>query len=557
MKKAWIALTLCLALVMACAPMAFAAGDDASGTIAYTAAGASLSGTGLELDEESGAVTITEGGTYIVTGKSDNARIVVKGDERVPVTLILAGAALANAEKEVIFFKRASACTLKLADGTENTLVCGAPTDAAEAEDETDDETDDDTPKGAVRAKVPLTIMGGGSLEIMSYVNHGLFAGDSLVIYSGALSVTAANDAIHGKTDITIHGGSFDLTAEHDGIQAGETLMIEDGSFSITTGVGAEAADMKTGDSIMMEMGGGGRPGGMQGFGSDEAEDTGSHKGLKADSRIEISGGTFDIDAEDDAVHCDGDIVISGGTLAILSGDDGVHGDDSLLITGGVIDVGLSFEGLEAPDILITDGWISVVAVDDGMNANGGGGMPFGGSGEASSTQNPVLRITGGTVYVDAGGDGLDSNGDLYIDGGEVYISGPSTNWDSPIDYGEGSSEFIITGGTVMAAGYSGMAESPDSTSDAQPSIFYVSEEYAPDGETVRLSDAAGNTLMEYAFAHSFNCVILSSPALTVGETYYLTIGGSTAEIVMTDTLYSNQQRGGFGGGMPGFGSRG
>lgn len=55
-----------------------------------------------------------------------------------------------------------------------------------------------------------------------------------------------------------------------------------------------------------------------------------------------------------------------------------------------------------------------------------------------------------------AGGDGIDSNGDLNVSGGEIYVSGPTSDGDSTLDY-DGAA--TVTGGTIVAAGYSGMAQ--------------------------------------------------------------------------------------------------
>ena len=55
-----------------------------------------------------------------------------------------------------------------------------------------------------------------------------------------------------------------------------------------------------------------------------------------------------------------------------------------------------------------------------------------------------------------AGGVGIDSNGDLNVSGGEIYVSGPTSDGDSALDY-DGAA--TVTGGTIVAAGYSGMAQ--------------------------------------------------------------------------------------------------
>lgn len=322
-----------------------------------------------------------------------------------------------------------------------------------------------------------------------------------------------------------------------------------------------------------------------------------SYKGLKAGESITITGGVFALDCQDDAIHSDGTVTITGGSLLILSGDDGIRGETELVISGGEIDVQYCYEGLEATSILITGGYTSIVATDDGMNAGGGmmgmmGGMGnMGGpsreasteaatedatspdaasgeiettaeseaSGEAEATAestSPIVRITGGTVIIDSGGDGLDSNGNMYIEGGIIFVSGPSTNWDSPVDYGDGNCEFVITGGTLMAAGYSGMFEAPDTLDSSQASIYYIQSDYASDNAVTTLTAADGTVLAEYAFTHSYNAILISTPEMAQGETYTLTISGVDTAIEMTSTVYSNRGGSGEMGGMGGRGGR-
>lgn len=290
-----------------------------------------------------------------------------------------------------------------------------------------------------------------------------------------------------------------------------------------------------------------------------------SRKGLKSGGSIMIEGGSILLDAEDDAVHADGDFTISGGDLLVKSGDDGVHADRQLSITGGSVGVEQAYEGLEAKSILITDGRVKIVANDDGMNVNGGDMFGFpGASGEAEEETDAEeeddlpaeLRITGGLVVVDSGGDGLDSNGSLYIEGGEIYVSGPSTNMDAALDTGDSSDcELLITGGSLMAGGYSGMMESPESAENAQGFIYYTISDYAEDGALCELKDADGNVLLSYHFNHSYNCVVLSSPDIREGETYTLTIGGQEYTIEMTDSYFTTRgqrgSRGGSGSGEP------
>ena len=300
-----------------------------------------------------------------------------------------------------------------------------------------------------------------------------------------------------------------------------------------------------------------------------------SRKGMKA-GNISVLGGVVYIDAEDDGIHSKGDMTMKDGEIVVRSGDDGAHADGKLTVSGGSLEVQYAYEGLEAETILIEDGTVDVTGVDDGMNVNGGSGFGFGSSepsDEAEDAEEPddslsdetgaeaeeeeeetgVLRITGGTVYVNSGGDGLDSNGSLYIDGGTIFVSGPSANFDSALDRGDGSgAEFVITGGVLMAGGSSGMAEPPEVTDDSQPSILYAFSDFVDAGSLCTLTDSSGNVILSYNFGNSYNCVVLSSPDLVIGETYTLTIGDQQAEIELTETSFSNRG-GGFGSG-PDFG---
>lgn len=55
---------------------------------------------------------------------------------------------------------------------------------------------------------------------------------------------------------------------------------------------------------------------------------------------------------------------------------------------------------------------------------------------DMDADESCVLTINGGTVTINADGDGIDSNGYFYINGGTVYVEGPESNGNSALDYG-------------------------------------------------------------------------------------------------------------------------
>ena len=200
----------------------------------------------------------------------------------------------------------------------------------------------------------------------------------------------------------------------------------------------------------------GGRPGGPGGM-NDGNSDKGDHstKGIKAGNEIVISGGAITVNSYDDALHANndgtlesgvtpsGNVTVSGGTLTLSSNDDAIHADGKACVSGGMVTVLSSYEGIEGNTVEIACGNVSVISSDDGLNA--------------TTTQGTGITVSGGTLYVLAGGDGVDSNsqtqysGILFAGGRSVIIS--TGRADSSIDTERG---YKYTGGYVVGIGLSG-----------------------------------------------------------------------------------------------------
>ena len=100
--------------------------------------------------------------------------------------------------------------------------------------------------------------------------------------------------------------------------------------------------------------------------------------------------------------------------------------------------------------------------------------------------------------------------------GGALYISGPLSSANGAIDY---NGSFAMTGGVLVAAGSSGMVQTPSQNS-AQPSaILYFNQSQAA-GSTYILTDSSGNALVSYTPAKDFQCIVFSAPGLVNGSSY-------------------------------------
>jgi len=88
---------------------------------------------------------------------------------------------------------------------------------------------------------------------------------------------------------------------------------------------------------------------------------------------------------------------------------------------------------------------VAAGASDDGINVAGGESSTY--------TGDYYLCINGGTIVVDAAGDGIDVNGAIKMTGGVVLVNGQTEQMNGALDYDR---TFNISDGYFVAVGQCG-----------------------------------------------------------------------------------------------------
>ncbi|GLY07021.1 MULTISPECIES: carbohydrate-binding domain-containing protein [Actinoplanes] len=476
-----------------------------SDVAAVTLTGTSATTTSSNVTVSGSTVTVNAAGTYRFAGSLTNGQIVVNSTGSGVVRLILNGVTITNSTTAAINVTAATRVLVHLQSGTTNRLTDGTT-----------------SVDGALVSSSDLTIDGPGALVVTGNANDGIAAKDGLVITAGTITVTAKDDAIRGKDYVVVDGGTITATGSAgDGIKADNEESATAGYVWIGGGtVSATAADDAiTGQTDVLVNGG------------TITARTSAGKGLKAGTLVAISDGQATVTATvDDGLHSDGNITVDGGSTTISSGDDGVHAENIVTVAGGSVNVTKSVEGIEGLKVYFTGGTAGATASDDAVNASDPAYE------EMQNSPNALIQVSGGTVLVNGGTDGLDSNGALTLTGGNVVVTGSATRGG-----GEGGLDsngaLTITGGTVLSAGISASTSTLPTAGQGWVQVTFSANQAA--GTIVHLATTSGTQIATYQSTKAFKSVVFSSSQITRGTVYAVRTGGSVSGTAVGGGLYT------------------
>ena len=444
---------------------------------------------------ENGTITITSGGTYRLTGEY-SGQVKIEAAKTDTVRLVLDNAKITNSTGAAINVVSAAEAIIYTAAGTTNTVADEANYTA----------TGDDDPDAAIYSTANLTLTGEGSLSVEGAYEEGIHTTGGLVIASGTLEVNAANTGIKGKDYVDITGGIVNVTAAQDGIKSTNT---DDESMGFTR-LSAGSVTVSAGDD-----------------------------GLKAPHALEISGGTLNIEKSNEGIEAQY-INILDGDVTVNSTDDGINASlkDSSSDTSSDTTSGTATTGQQTQQN--QNGQVQQAPA-------GGGAAPGGSQGSTGQNQNmpqpptdgampgggtfevvdAAINISGGTVTVNAEGDGIDSNGTATFSGGTVTVNGPAAGGNNALD---SNGDLLLNGGTVTAGSTADMFEAPSSASTS--GYLKITDSSAlTQGSTVQVTDSSGTVVANYKITTSgVQLVLVSNKNIVKGQSYTVSVTSGSVD---------------------------
>ena len=445
-----------------------------------------------------GVITITKAGNYKLTGTYEG-QIKVEATSGDMVRLILNNATITNSTGAAINVVEADEVVIYTASGTTNTVSDGSSYS----------DTASGSPDAAIYSKSDLTLAGEGTLKVEGKYEEGIHTTDGLVIASGTLEANVANTGIKGKDYVDILDGTVTVTASQDGIKATNDTDGNRGWVRLSGGT----VNISAGDD-----------------------------GFKAERVLEISGGTLNITQSNEGIEAQY-INILDGTVNVTSSDDGINASYSTTSTSTesttATSTKQSAQGGQNSAPQAPSGSTGQAPAGGGQAPSGTMGQPPAGGGMGGGTFEVVdatINIAGGTVTVNANGDGIDSNGTATFSGGTLIVNGPFTGGNASLDT---NSDLLLNGATVTAGNSGDMFEAPSTNSTSgYVKISNVSNLSA--GTTVQVADSSGNVVANYKVTNSNTALILvSSSKITKGQSYTVYTTTDSVDASST-TLASN-----------------
>lgn len=235
---------------------------ETAGATVITFSGTSAAAEGAGAEITGGTVTVTAGGTYVVTGTAAEGRVIVNapGEE---VVLVLQNADITCSDGSPLYGYKAARLTVYLAEGSENTLTDGGSYSFSDSYSSAAEEE----PNACLYAKSDLVIAGSGALTVRGNYNNGITGKDTLTIEAADLTVTAQNHGITGKDSCTVQNAALRVECGGDALRATNTddstlgnIVITDSVLDLTAGedgIQAETALTVIGGSCTVQSGGG------------------------------------------------------------------------------------------------------------------------------------------------------------------------------------------------------------------------------------------------------------------------------------------------------------
>ena len=562
-----LAITQCLLLLIWAVPAASASSGSYENATYLKFSDNSVTASGnssSDYEIEGTDLTIKGEGTFVLSGSCSDGTVTVKKGVT-GVNLVLDGLDLTSLDSAPVTFNKSSGVNLIAADGSENTLTDGE-------KNNDDNYPDNQNAENAVlkcKDGSTVTLSGSGVLNINAKGKNGIKSGATtdeegeawLLIQDITLNITAeVNDAVNAESKLVVKSGKITVSAADDGLHSDYIMDIgADGTDGPEITInkcyeGLEAATLNI------------YSGNINIYAEDDCINAANSDLSDYDFSVNISGGIMYMQTSNgDGIDSNGTLDISGGCVTVFSQSSAdnqpLDADGKITITGGTVfaagnsaGTGMNLSASQAYVIYGSSGMMGGAGGGRGdFNGNGGPTPPDNNTDTGSANNPPELPSNAENTGAPQGGSGEKSadsgNSPMTAQSGKEPPQMPSdgagfgngnsgnTPPEMPSDMPSGmqpgrpgafddSGENGEAPGEGVNPGEGGQSPNGRTTSAVQISA----------GSTVSIKDSSSNTVFSVTAPYNLSYVFFSSPELVSAESYTLYSGESECGVCVAAT---------------------
>ena len=506
-------------------------------------------------------LTIKGEGTFVLSGSCSDGTVTVKKGVT-GVNLVLDELDLTSLDSAPVTFNKSSGVNLIAAEGSENTLTDGE-------KNNDDNYPDNQKAENAVlkcKDGSTVTLSGSGVLNINAKGKNGIKSGATtdeegeawLLIQDITLNITAeVNDAVNSESKLVVKSGKITVSAADDGLHSDYIMDIgAEGTDGPEIKInkcceGLEAATLNI------------YSGNINIYAEDDCLNAANSDLSDYDFSVNISGGTMYMQTSNgDGIDSNGTLDISGGSVTVFSQSSAdnqpLDADGKITITGGTVfaagnsaGTGMNLSVSQAYIIYGSSGMMGAAAGRGDFKGNGRP-TPKDNNTDTGNTDNPpeLPSDTGNTgAPQGAAGNGTSGNSPMTVQ------SGKEPTQMSPDDAGFGNGNSGNTPPEMPSVMPSGMQPGrPGAFNDSgengeapgegvnpgeggqSPNGRTTSAVQISAGSTVSIKDSSSNTVFSVTVPYNLSYVFFSSPELVSAESYTLYSGESECGACVAST---------------------
>lgn len=310
--------------------------------------------------------SITQAGTYLLTGEYEGQIVVDVPGQDDKVQIVLDGATITNESSAAIYVLSADKVFFTTTQGSINKIATTG----------TFVQVDENEVDGAIFSKDDIVFNGEGTLEISCLEGHGIVSKDDLKITGGTYVIESGAKGLTANDLLGIAGGNISITSGDDGINCDLDTHIIDGDINVEAGgdgIHSDAVLTVDGGNIIIT----------------------ASEGLEG-TVVRVNDGDIDVNAWDDGINAaqkvtdyDPTVEINGGNISVNMGagdTDAIDSNGYLYINGGIVNINAQSPFDYDWGGAITGGevYVNGTQITDLYNSMMGGGMggfPGGGKG--------------------------------------------------------------------------------------------------------------------------------------------------------------------------------